>query len=64
MSSTSAPRSLEEMMARWAQFARTGNPNVEGLAEWTPYKPDTDKYLYLTPVSEVKSGFSKVAQNE
>ena len=54
----------EEMMARWAQFARTGNPNVEGLAEWPPYKQDTDKYLYITPSAEAKTGFSKVAQDK
>ncbi|MFC1920999.1 carboxylesterase/lipase family protein [Chloroflexota bacterium] len=59
---TEADRKVsEEMMARWAQFAKTGNPNVEGLAEWPAYKPDTDRYLYITASSEGKSGFSKVA---
>lgn len=25
------------MSSAWIQFARTGNPNVEGLPTWEPY---------------------------
>jgi para-nitrobenzyl esterase len=46
----------------WAQFARTGNPSVEGLIEWPAWGSATDQYLYITDPLEVKSGFSKVAQ--
>ncbi|MFC2069834.1 carboxylesterase/lipase family protein [Chloroflexota bacterium] len=54
----------EEMMAMWAQFARTGDPNVKGLVEWPVYEEDTDMYLYITEFSEAKSGYSKVAKEE
>ncbi|MFA6929275.1 MAG: carboxylesterase family protein [Lentisphaeria bacterium] len=33
------------MMACWAQFARTGNPNGDGLPNWPSYKVATDEYL-------------------
>jgi para-nitrobenzyl esterase len=52
----------ENMMAMWAQFARTGKPGVDGLIAWPAYLSGTDQYLYITDFLEVKSGFSKVAQ--
>ena len=52
----------ENMMAMWAQFAKTGDPNVEGLTAWPAYEAETDQYLYIAEPLEVKSGFSKVAQ--
>jgi para-nitrobenzyl esterase len=54
----------ENMMAMWAQFARTGNPNVEGHVAWPSYEPATDQYLYIAEPLRVKSGFSKVAQKK
>lgn len=27
----------EKMSSAWLNFARTGNPNAEGLPEWEPY---------------------------
>jgi para-nitrobenzyl esterase len=54
----------ENMMTMWAQFAKTGNPNVEGLITWPDYEDETDKYLYIAEPLQVKSGFSKVAQKE
>ncbi len=54
----------ENMMAIWAQFARTGNPNVKGLVPWPPYESATDRYLYISDPLQVKSGFSKVAQKQ
>ena len=52
----------QNMMAMWARFARTGNPDVDGLITWPAYVADTDQYLYISEPLEVKSGFSKVAQ--
>ena len=52
----------ETIMAMWTQFARTGDPNVEGLIKWPAYEAATDQYLYITEPLEVKSGFSKVGQ--
>ena len=48
----------------WAQFARTGNPNVEGLVTWPAYDSETDQYLYLGESLKVKLGFSKIAQED
>jgi para-nitrobenzyl esterase len=52
------------MMAMWTQFARTGNPNVEGLITRPAYELATDQYLYIAEPLQVKSGFSKVAQKK
>ncbi|MBN1570878.1 MAG: carboxylesterase family protein [Acidobacteria bacterium] len=54
----------ENMMAMWAKFARTGNPNVKGLITWPAYDSATDQYLYISEPLQVKSGFSKVAQKQ
>jgi len=57
---TDADRKVSEaMMAMWAQFARTSDPNVKGLTDWPTYDT-TDRYLYIADPLEVKSGFSKV----
>jgi para-nitrobenzyl esterase len=53
----------EEMMTMWTQFAKTGNPSVKGLIEWPAYDENTDQYLYIAESLQVKSGFSKIAQN-
>ena len=53
----------EAMMAMWAQFAKTGNPSVEGLVTWPAWEPATDQYLYIVEPLQVKPGFSQVAQN-
>ena len=58
---TDADRKVSEsMMAMWAQFARTGDPNVKGLTTWPAYEETADQYLYIAETSKVKSGFSKV----
>jgi para-nitrobenzyl esterase len=48
------------MMRIWAQFAKTGDPNVKGLVKWPAYEAATDQYLYIAEPLEVKSGFSKL----
>jgi para-nitrobenzyl esterase len=37
----------EVMRIYWTQFARTGNPNVPGVAPWRAYNPHADQYLDL-----------------
>ncbi len=54
----------EAMMTMWTQFAKTGNPNVEGTVIWPSYKEATDRYLYIAEPLQVKSGFSQIAQNK
>lgn len=37
----------KEMHQYWLNFARTGNPNGNGLAQWPVYNPDKPKVLYI-----------------
>ena len=41
----------------WVNFARTGNPNGEGLPEWQPYTRTNPDYIELnvtaTPASNI-----------
>ena len=53
-----APRAAEaqaladEMSKRWASFARTGNPNAAGLAEWPAYSaPRRATMIFDSPSS-------------
>lgn len=48
------------MMKMWAQYARTGDPNAEGLVTWPSWDPDKDRYLYVKDTLQVKAGFTKV----
>jgi len=52
----------ESMMRIWAQFAKTGDPDIEGLIAWPNYTQDSDRYLYMDKTLEIKSGFSKIGQ--
>jgi para-nitrobenzyl esterase len=40
--------------AVWAQFARTGNPSVEGLIDWPQYSETNNVYLDIKDPLEVK----------
>jgi len=40
-------RLSEQVMGYWTRFARTGDPNGEGVPEWPRYAADTDPYLVL-----------------
>ncbi len=46
----------EAMVAMWTQFARTGDPNVQGLTQWPAYDETTDQYLKIGDPIEVKTG--------
>src|ERR1700740_2588679 len=37
----------QEIRAYWVQFAKTGNPNFNGLPAWPAYEPRKDQYLEL-----------------
>jgi para-nitrobenzyl esterase len=54
----------EAMMTMFAQFAKTGNPNVKsrakGLVLWHEWDPSRDEYLYLDNGIQIKSGFSRL----
>jgi para-nitrobenzyl esterase len=60
---THADREISKtMMKIWAQFARTGNPNIQGMVTWPAWHKETDDYLYIAEQIQVKSGYSRVAQ--
>jgi para-nitrobenzyl esterase len=40
----------------WAQFAKTGNPSVQGLIEWPAYTADNKAYLLLGTPLEAQVG--------
>jgi para-nitrobenzyl esterase len=52
----------EAMMSLWTQFARTGNPNVEGLIEWPAWDEAKDRYLLISETLEIKSGYSDLTK--
>jgi para-nitrobenzyl esterase len=37
----------EKMMDSWIAFAKTGNPNHEGIEEWSKYDINTRKTMFL-----------------
>jgi len=52
---TPEDRNLSDAMMRyWVAFAKTGDPNVDGLPAWPEYKPDSDLHLELG--DEIKAG--------
>ncbi len=52
----------EDMMTRFAQFAKTGNPNVPGKSKlplyWPAWTPSGDEFIYWNEGSQILSGFS------
>ncbi|HEY40473.1 MAG TPA: carboxylesterase family protein [Dehalococcoidia bacterium] len=57
----------EAMVTMWVQFARTGDPNIEGLIEWPAYEEDTDQYLEIGDPLQVETGLyepGKYAEEE
>ncbi len=49
-------RLAETMRSYWVQFARTGNPNTEGLPVWQRVTPQEDTYINLGDTVEARSG--------
>jgi para-nitrobenzyl esterase len=50
----------EAMMNAWTQFARTGDPNVEGMIQWPVYDKEGNRCMYFADPLEIKTGFSKI----
>jgi para-nitrobenzyl esterase len=49
----------ERLSASWAAFAKTGNPNVSGQANWPIYNLNTDVMRNFSPGSETITGLLK-----
>jgi para-nitrobenzyl esterase len=47
------------MMTYWTQFAKTGNPNTEGLPEWPRYQQSADRNIILDATIRVESNYLK-----
>jgi para-nitrobenzyl esterase len=50
----------ETAMTLWSNFARTGDPSIPGVLEWTPYTSENDLYLELGINPEMKVGQSQL----
>ena len=49
------------MIQYWVQFAKTGDPNVDGLPEWPAYETDTDRLLELGDEIKASANYRKEA---
>ncbi len=48
---------LTEAMGKyWTNFAKTGNPNSDGVPNWPVYDPADDQWMTFNPSIEVKTG--------
>lgn len=57
---TDADQKLADQVADyWVNFARTGNPNGQGLPEWPEYDSDTEGYIELDGSVEAKQNLLK-----
>ena len=54
----------EAMMTMWVQFAKTGDPSVEGLIDWPTWDATNDQYLDIGWPLQVKPGYSKIVPEE
>ena len=49
----------DKMSRAWAQFAATGNPNVEGLPDWSEYKEADGATMFFDNVCQVHLNYDK-----
>ncbi len=49
----------KHMHAYWVNFAKTGNPNGEGLPEWSAYSREADNSLDIDASPEITTGYRK-----
>jgi para-nitrobenzyl esterase len=46
----------KSMIGYWVQFAKTGDPNVDGLPTWPGYTADNDKHLEIGKQTKIGDG--------
>ncbi len=47
------------MSTYWTNFARTGDPNDEGVLDWPTYSAETDRWMTFNPETRVETGVRK-----
>ncbi len=52
----------EHMSRSWANFARTGDPNVEGLPKWNAYTPENGECFIFDYECRVRNNFDRPLQ--
>ena len=52
----------DRMAQSWANFAHTGDPNVEGLPHWQPYTKDNGECFMFGPEIEIRHNFDRELQ--
>jgi len=49
---------IDRVMTMWTNFAKTGNPSIEGVITWEPYTTDNDTYLEIGTTLEIRKGLT------
>lgn len=49
----------DKVMTMWTNFAKSGNPGIEGIIDWKPYTSDNDRYLDIGSTLEMRTGLAK-----
>ncbi|MDF0717904.1 carboxylesterase family protein [Muricauda sp. 334s03] len=49
----------DKMSSAWINFAKTGNPNHDGLPEWSQYNPENTATMFFDNTCEVKPQHDK-----
>jgi len=48
-------KTQDEIFGAWIAFARTGDPNHDGLVKWEPYTADNRAYMVFGAPSECRT---------
>lgn len=49
---------IDRMLTIWTNFAKTGNPSIPGELEYPEYDAQSQQYVELSDIAEVKSGIA------
>lgn len=51
---------IDRMLSIWTNFAKTGDPSVDGQIDYPEYSAQTQEYVELSDVAQAKSGIGQV----
>lgn len=49
---------IDRMLTIWTNFAKTGNPSIDGEIEYPEYDAETQQYVEISDIAEEKSGIA------